>query len=227
MRSRFIKQIGIEGQLRIYWDRIRAKEVYPDGYISTEWLDDCPCSYGRQGSKGYHNAYTPLGHKLDTEDFDCFGQPEEYPSERWPTKCEHCGQPVPQEIRPAKVGDEGIEVNRQVFTSRLYNTASGKPEPGDLYWIKDHEPGACHNWDGCNGMHLHGIGPNGDMWDVDGRASNCSMRTDRAHRCWVRTGSPEDGSIHVDKNGHTCAAGAGSVILGNWHGFLHHGEWHT
>jgi hypothetical protein len=227
MRARFIHQIGIAGQLRIYWNRVRGKEVFSDGYISTESLNDCPCSYGRQGSAGIHNAYASLGNREGTEDWHCFGKNEDYPSERWPTKCEHCGQPVPTAFKPTKIGEDGISVTHQVFTWRLYNTNSGKPEPGDVFWIKLHEPNECWNWDNCNGVHLHGIGPNGDEWDVDGRASNCSMRGDRAHRCWVRTGSPEDGTIHVDKNGHTCAAGAGSVILGNWHGFLHHGQWTT
>jgi len=43
------------------------------------------------------------------------------------------------------------------------------------------------------------------------------------HRCWVRHGRPEDGTLHVDKNGVTCAAGAGSIVAGNFHGFLHGG----
>jgi hypothetical protein len=64
--------------------------------------------------------------------------------------------------------------------------------------------------------------PNGHIWDVDGRASNCDMKEDRTHRCWVRHGDPPN--VHVDKNGHTCHAGAGSILSGNYHGFLHNGE---
>jgi hypothetical protein len=37
------------------------------------------------------------------------------------------------------------------------------------------------------------------------------------------TASPKTGRLHVDKNGNTCAAGAGSIITGKWHGFLHNG----
>src|SRR5271157_1088295 len=84
MRARFIYQIGIAGQLRIYWDKIRGKEVFDDGYVSTTSLNDCPCSYGRQGSPGIHNAYASLGNKEGTEDWECFGKNEDYPSERWP-----------------------------------------------------------------------------------------------------------------------------------------------
>lgn len=55
-------------------------------------------------------------------------------------------------------------------------------------------------------------------------ARNCTMPDDTTHKCWVRHGRPEDGSLHVDKNGHTCGAGAGSIDTGKWHGFLHNGE---
>lgn len=55
-------------------------------------------------------------------------------------------------------------------------------------------------------------------------ASNCTMPDDKNHKCWVRHGRPEDGTLHVDKNGHTCAAGAGSIVAGNYHGFLHNGH---
>jgi hypothetical protein len=50
------------------------------------------------------------------------------------------------------------------------------------------------------------------------------MKDDMAHFCWVRHGRPEDGNLHVDKNGQTCSAGGGSIDTGKWHGFLHNGE---
>lgn len=62
--------------------------------------------------------------------------------------------------------------------------------------------------------------PGGD-WMVDSRASNCTMKDDKIHKCWVRHGQAPD--ITVDKNGVTCSAGAGSVIRGNYHGFLRGG----
>jgi len=69
--------------------------------------------------------------------------------------------------------------------------------------------------------------PDGHDWIIDSRASNCTKKDDNAHWCWVRHGKPEDGTLHVDKNGNTCAAGAGSIDTGKWHGFLHNGELHT
>lgn len=46
----------------------------------------------------------------------------------------------------------------------------------------------------------------------------------RPHMCWVRHGTPPHQVVHVDKSGVTCGAGAGSIALPNWHGFLHNGE---
>lgn len=59
-------------------------------------------------------------------------------------------------------------------------------------------------------------------WHIDSRASNCTMPDDKEHRCWVRHGTLR-GTIHVDKNGNTCAAGAGSIMVPGFHGFLHNG----
>ena len=66
--------------------------------------------------------------------------------------------------------------------------------------------------------------PDGHDWMIDLRARNCTMKDESTHHCWVRHGRPEDGTLHVDKNGLTCDAGAGSIDTGTWHGFLHNGE---
>jgi hypothetical protein len=64
----------------------------------------------------------------------------------------------------------------------------------------------------------------GHDWQVDGRATNCSMRADRKHKCWVRHGDPREARVTVDKNGATCGAGGGSIVTEDWHGFLRDGE---
>lgn len=61
----------------------------------------------------------------------------------------------------------------------------------------------------------------GGAWCIDSRASNCTMPYDYNHRCWVRHGEPP--LVTVDKNGPTCAAGAGSIAVGSYHGFLQNG----
>jgi hypothetical protein len=90
-------------------------------------------------------------------------------------------------------------------------------------WDASWFAGTSHHRPGPDGIHLC-VNTPGGPWEVDGRASNCTMPDDDVHRCWVRHGDPRTGSIHVDKNGPTCAAGAGSIISGNYHGFLHNGE---
>lgn len=61
-------------------------------------------------------------------------------------------------------------------------------------------------------------------WYVDSRASNCDLPDDKEHRCWVRHGNPRQANVTVDKNGLTCKAGAGSILIPNWHGYLRNGE---
>lgn len=105
----------------------------------------------------------------------------------------------------------------------------------EIISLKDH-PGACYEdpegaWDsstrskrfGYDGKALVVILPNGFSWYIDSRASNCTRYDDINHRCWVRSGNVLESTLHVDKNGDTCQAGAGSIISGDFHGFLHNG----
>jgi hypothetical protein len=128
----------------------------------------------------------------------------------WVGICEHCSEPVPWD-------DPGTTVRIGGTVMRRWKTASGKPEPGDLYWTDDYA-GRCFHWDNCPGRHLHAVLPNGHPWDIDSRAANCNRPTDRVHRCWVRTGEPP--LITAGKSGDTCSAGAGSIAAGDYHGFL-------
>lgn len=124
-----------------------------------------------------------------------------------PNRCDACG-----------IRYHGAELSHMARTSPQYDTPSGHLEPGCMFYTK------CSDcpWDNCDGRHLMATCPNGDVWDIDGRASNCTMPEERTHRCWVRHGEPPD--ITVDKNGHTCSAGAGSIATGDYHGFLQNGS---
>jgi hypothetical protein len=73
----------------------------------------------------------------------------------------------------------------------------------------------------ASGPQLTVVCPNGGTWDIDSRASNCTMPYDYAHRCWIRHGEPP--ALTVDKAGVTCQAGAGSIQCGDYHGFLQNG----
>jgi hypothetical protein len=118
-------------------------------------------------------------------------------------------------------------VTHQHFTERMYwNPTTGDKWtmaelPVGAMWFDDWLPKNFW-WDNFDGRHLHVKLPNGREWNIDSRCSNCTLPNDRTHRCWVRHGEPPN--VHVDKNGHTCSAGAGSIVAGSYHGFLHNGE---
>lgn len=135
---------------------------------------------------------------------------------RWPT---HCG-----------CGYEFMEADhKQVFTRTLYarlDQPEAEPQTWedmpvgamrDCWWVDDSHRGA-------DGIGLEVKLPFNYGWMVEGRASNCDRRDDHTHKCWVRHGDPRTGVVHVDKNGHTCGAGAGSIDTGKYHGFLHDGH---
>lgn len=124
-------------------------------------------------------------------------------------ECDACGASAPDDAWTGK----GM--------NPIWSTGSGQLECGDLYYLH-HDQGIHCEWENCDGWHLHAVLPNGHYWNMDQRASNCGRPEDKTHRCWVRHGQPPN--VHVDKNGDTCQAGAGSILAGDWHGFLHHGE---
>lgn len=133
---------------------------------------------------------------------------------RWPVECCQCGE---------RFRSDDLWL---VDYDRVYR----RHDTGDEYTLRSAPPGAC--WD-APWMREHAVGPDGRTlvvrlpdhhdWIIDSRASNCTLPGDNEHRCWVRHGRPEDGTLHVDKNGLTCGAGAGSIQTPRWHGFLHHG----
>lgn len=114
-----------------------------------------------------------------------------------------------------------------VSTAPLY-----RGPDGSIFEWRKAPPGAMTNatwlnefpdYTGPDGIALIVKLPNGRDWMVDSRASNCTMKDDHKHKCWVRHGDPKTGHVHVDKNGLTCGAGAGSILSGDYHGFLHDG----
>lgn len=108
----------------------------------------------------------------------------------------------------------------QTITER--NRPSGPndwPEEGYVKPSPDAARGPSYTF--ADGEHLTVMTPGG-VWVIDSRASNCTMPYDYNHRCWVRHGEPPE--ITVDKAGTTCAAGAGSIQCGSYHGFLQNGS---
>lgn len=183
-----------------------ASAVIHEQALECDWLEF--------DERGY---YSVLGH-ADKND------------ERWPKVCATCGEPF----------DYADEF--QINADRLY---AGAPDD-KLYTMRALPVGALYDATWLHG-HMHGPGPDGialmvvtpgGTWHVDGEANNCTRPqreqrvengkaqtylTERTHQCWVRHGDPRTGEVHVDKNGNTCAAGAGSIMMERWHGFLHNG----
>lgn len=178
-------------------------------YVSGQ-NDQCPVH-------GYHNATVEIGRVTrDDQAIEDLGPDRAKALDnRWPTRCA-CGY----EFADADPWQD--------FRDPLYRRADN----GELVALRDAPPGACWDaawfhhrpeWCGPDGRSLVVVCPDGRQWMIDSRASNCTMPDDKVHKCWVRHGSPEAGDLHVDKDGVTCAAGAGSIDTGGYHGFLHHG----
>lgn len=97
--------------------------------------------------------------------------------------------------------------------------ASNEMPAGALWVIEDD-----HDFypKGPDGLSIACRLPDGSDWHIDGKANNCGCPVDNVHRCWVRHGTVGE-PLTVDKNGHTCSAGAGSIAVAGYHGFLRNG----
>lgn len=215
IQTRFLRPVGIRAWLRIHWGQTA-------------------CFNGSD-----HSAMVHLMDSCAVDDWELGGSAAEYADERWPTVCDHChaGAPPLSVVRRCCLapGCSGVRplVQRQVFRKPLYQPPEGESrselEPGDLYyanWYPCAEGGPClYGWTNCDGRHLVVILPTADRWawDLSSRASNCTRKDDTLHRCWIWHGDPEQGGVHVDKNGDTCEAGDGFILVPGYHGTLSHG----
>lgn len=184
-------------------------EIGTRAWLRVRWGSGC------SGPRSYHRAERHLADSARLDDAEIGADASAIAPARWPAACDDCGAPAP------------VDAVREVIRRRLYDTASGQPEPGDLYWADwfgcDARGGRCiHGWTNCDGAHLMAVLPSGEVFDIDGRAFNCTRPEDTVHRCWVRHGSPP--AVTVDKNGLTCGAGGGSIAAADYHGFLVGGE---
>jgi len=166
---------------------------------------------------GIHDATVVLG-QIDLPLSDAGRRADDCPHDdpRWPRKCDRCD---------FVFGERG---RWQHVVERLFR----RGDNGGLCTLKEAPVGAMYYADwmpksvgGPDGRYLMVVCPGNHPWSVDGQASNCTTRQGPdaypKHKCWIRHGTPPD--ITVDKNGKTCAAGAGSIVVPGWHGFLRNG----
>lgn len=124
----------------------------------------------------------------------------------------------------SKVWDEGVaDLSGLAPLYRLPDgreVVSSELPPGAVYhaeYMDEYRPGP-------DGKAICAVCPDGHHWLIDSRASNCTLPDDDVHRCWCRHGDARDGTLHVDKVGVTCQAGAGSIQTSKYHGKLENGS---
>lgn len=232
MKARFVEVVGTRASLRAYWDF----HVFDPAKKIFIGKNACPNSYGR-GKSGVHDAMVRLGENITGHrDHDLGGRVDDHVGSRWPNVCDHCGEAVPPVATARSFGDQqkdGWVLEHQVHRETLYGTPSGSwyglPQVGDMLYEDWYDcAGDCiFGWTNCKSPHLIIVMPTEHWWDVNQHAENCTLKEDLTHRCWVRHGDPSKGEIvHIDKVGVTCHAGAGSLSIPGWHGFMHNGDIH-
>jgi hypothetical protein len=134
----------------------------------------------------------------------------------WPRGCARCSYTF-AEADPWQIFSESIY--RRLDTGEVFRLS--RAPIGAMWWLE---------W--MQGLWNPQLGssplcvmlPGHHEWIIDSQANNCSMKDDynqQRHHCWVAHGAPPD--VTVDKNGRTCAAGAGSIVVPGYHGFLRGG----
>lgn len=226
---------------RVFWcepsGRVRR---YLRCYQSTDGMQrgvgeraDDPALKDPKYCAGYCNAMRVLDevdeewteHEGVTHKFRKGYEAKDWPFDAFPTVCERCGRQMDKperqifvdEITVVKTGDRAGQtfVRRELPVGAMFNIDYYSDIP---------------DWCGRDGLALNVVTPGGE-WHVDSKANNCTLPEDHEHRCWVRSGDPRTGYVHVDKDSkvqRTCQAGAGSIWINqggprDWHGFLYRG----
>lgn len=171
------------------------------------------------GEMSYHNATADVVQTVTIpagagETIDYRG---EYEDSVFPKRCS-CGYEFAED-------DEW-----QIFPERLWQRAGFST----TFTLRDAPVGSIWNawwmsdcWKGEDGRSMVVRCPGNFDWPIDGPASNCTRRDDPNHRCWIRHGVPPALTVNKDTRGSkftTCSAGAGSIQVPGWHGFLTDGE---
>lgn len=172
---------------------------------------------GCPGAWGYHRAIAIVVPQ-QPKSGEASGDNWPHDDPRWPAKCQDCDYLF--------VDTDAWQCNRNPLFSRS--------DTGELVGLMDAPAGALwyadwlttERYKGPDGRTLCARTPGGD-WIIDSVASNCTLRDDESHRCWMRHGTPPNVTVNKEPEppfDHTCSAGAGSIQAGAYHGFLTNGE---
>lgn len=180
-------------------------------FKNDELARKCPGKYS------YHDARVILPDIVivpDGEKWTGFSQSKKLPHDdlRWPQKCDYCDYVFKEDDEWQHEAHTLFQRSDNGEKTMLHDA------PGGAMWYADWWPQSTKTPDGRT---LIVRLPNGRDWNIDSQANNCTLPDDHEHLCWVRHGEPP--LITVDKNGKTCNAGAGSILAGDWHGFLRNG----
>lgn len=177
-------------------------------FVSSESGNKCPLPHG------YHDASVVIGQTLIETPSTSIITKSDKQDPRWPTHCD-CGYEFSD-------NDQWQHFNEPLYSRQdnhevLY-TLNDAPV-GAIWRCEWYEsiPSMC----GIDGKSYCVKTPSGN-WVIDSQASNCTKPEDTTHKCWCRHGEPP--MFTVDKNGNTCDAGGGSILMKDYHGFLINGE---
>lgn len=196
---------------------------------------------------GYHSVSVYIGDREARPDDAC-GDKVDHSDPRWPTHCD-CGYEFKENDTWQYRVDALYQRSDTLELTTLNKAPVGAmwfapwmsdiPEmtgpdgntlmvrlPGKHDWIVDGRASNCDSpCSKCgkpyNAHVVNGLCapiPKGENYDQEKHYYHDA----RPHKCWVRHG--EAPNIHVDKNGVTCGAGAGSIAVPSYHGFLHNGH---
>ncbi len=180
------------------------------------------------------------------EGYEGLPKVEQIDRARFPLKCDGCAREF-LDSDPRQVFTESLY--RRKDTGEIMGLRAAPP--GAIWratWMEDMK-----GYTGPDGRTYICRLPGNHDWIIDSIASNCPVACtncgrpyaahmeDRhraadapnpcpkgyvpldnyAHKCWVRTGDAP--YFTVGKDGVTCSAGAGSILVPEWHGFLKNG----
>lgn len=197
----------------------------------------CPTT----GKSHYAEKQLPNGLVTDKESsYHCFSEPYKYEVSEYPAKCDSCDYAFkPKDSYSFNVIKTWLRADNGLFAcNQVHKAPVGAM--WDATWNHD-----VKDWCGQDGLSICVMTPGGE-WNIDSRASNCGSVCKKCHKpyrehanstictesiyedsnpihkCWIRKGSMPH--IDVSKNGNTCDAGAGSIQIGSYHGFLKNGK---